>query len=69
MKEDIIDIEITEDGQIKSTTPKISAANHSNSHQFFNFLARLTGGAMSFAKRDKHAHTHQSEGEQIKGGN
>lgn len=58
MNEDIIDIEITEDGLIKSTTPKISAANHANSTEFFKMLARLTGGSTNYTKRNKFSGTH-----------
>lgn len=66
MKEDIIEIEIMEDGLIKSTTPKISAANHSNAHSFFAFLSRITGGLTDVRKKDKttdhvhHDHQHGS---------
>lgn len=57
MKEDIIDIEILDEGTIKSTTPKISAANHAGAHEFFRQIARLTGGEQS-ASKAKHNHTH-----------
>ena len=69
MKEDVIDVEITEDGLIKSTTPKISAANHSGAHQFFAFLARLTGGATETRKRDKHTDHSHVEHDHQKGSN
>ena len=65
MKEDVINIEILEDGTIRSTTPKVSAANHSNANTFFKLLAQLTGGAVDIKKRDKstdtqnHSHQHQ----------
>ncbi len=69
MKEDVIDIEILPDGTIKSTTPKISAANHSNSAQFFSFLSRITGGLVSATRRDKTADHHHHEADHQKGSN
>jgi hypothetical protein len=53
MSEDVFFVEITEDGIIKSTTPKISAANHSSANEFFKVLSRMTGGESSSKKRIK----------------
>lgn len=61
-KEDIVDIEVDPDtGVIKSTTPNISAANHSSAHSFFSHLARLTGGLSSAKKKVKTGHTHEHD--------
>ena len=68
MPEDIIDIEITEDGIIKSTTPKISAANHQSANEFFKFIARLANGVTPVTKRSKATHTHAVETNTLKGG-
>jgi hypothetical protein len=71
MNEDVISVEITEDGLIRSTTPKISAANHSGAAEFYKLLTRFCGGAYSAVRRTKEAHTHSHEHEQdkLKGGN
>ena len=61
MKEDTIFIEVLPDGTIRSTTPRISAANHSSASEFFKFLTRLTCGATSAKSRSKETHTHSSE--------
>ena len=61
MNFDDLQIEILPDGTIKTTTPKISAANHQNSAEFLKFLATLTGGATDIKKRGKHEHAHNHE--------
>ena len=62
MLEDIIDVEITETGVIKSTTPKISAPNHNSAAEFFRRVKALTGGEQTTSKRNKalegHSHSH-----------
>lgn len=55
MNEDIINVEILPDGTIKSTTPKISAANHGNASEFYKLLSRYALGAYSAVKRTKSA--------------
>ena len=68
MSEDIIDVEITETGMIRSTTPTISASNHSNSAEFFRRVKALTGGPQTASKRNKalelltHSHDQQKAG-------
>lgn len=65
---DIIDIEILEDGTIKSSTGKVSAPNHANAEGFFRFMAQKCGGL--FSRKAKHGHglhhhhdhEHQHEG-------
>lgn len=69
MAEDVIEVIVLEDGTIRSTTPKISAANHSNSAEFFKLLQRTTGGEQTASKRNKaleghtHAHDQQKAGQ------
>lgn len=59
MKEDKIIVEVDPDtGLIKTTTPKISAANHSNAAQFLDFMNRLCGGETTATPRSKTGHTH-----------
>lgn len=66
-KDDELEITIDpETGLIKTTTPAISAANHSNAEGFMKFLARLAGGATTITKRTKHAHTHASHSTEAK---
>ncbi len=59
MKEDTLEIEILDDGTIKVTSPKISAANHMNADQLLGFIAKLAGGETKIEKRIKSAHTHE----------
>lgn len=61
MNEDVIDITVLEDGTIKSTTPKISAANHGNANEFYKLLTRYANGVHSAAKRNKSAVTEQQQ--------
>jgi hypothetical protein len=66
-KEDIINIEILADGQIKSTFDPISPANHSVAEAFTRLLDELTGtkGKRTRRKDAKvhvHTHTHENEG-------
>ena len=69
MADDIIDIEITETGIIKSTTPKISSSNHASAGEFFRHIARLANGETTVTKRVKSTHTHSHESTELKGGN
>jgi len=69
MPEDIFNIEILEDGTIKSTTPKISASNHANANQFMQMIARLAGGATDIKHRDKTTDHHHHDHEAMKGQN
>ncbi len=61
MKEDTLEIEVLDDGTIKVTTPKISAANHLLADNFLKFVATLAGGATKIEKRTKSAHVHAHE--------
>ncbi len=67
MANDVLKIEILDDGTIKVTTDEISAANHASADKFVTFLARLAGGATTVTKRTKHAHTHAHEHAETKG--
>jgi hypothetical protein len=57
---DVINIEILPDGTIKSTTDRISAANHSSADGFFRYLSSLVGGSMTRKAKSLlgHIHTH-----------
>lgn len=52
---DSFEIEILDDGTIKSTTGKVGAQNHQSAEGFFGFLARVTGGKFSRTRRGEHA--------------
>lgn len=63
-KDDVLQIEILDDGTIKTTTDKISMANHSNAEEFLRFVARQTGGQTTRAARHgarKHLHLHHGD--------
>lgn len=60
MKQDVMDIEILADGLIKTTSGKISPANHHTAEDFLQFVAQLTGGETKRVKRGRaHEHGHQ----------
>lgn len=63
MKQDEIDIEILADGTVKTTTPKISAANHSSAHSWFHSIQNLLGGTQTSKKKTSHPHVHEHEHE------
>lgn len=62
MGQDVIDIEILEDGTIKASTSKISAANHLSADGFFSFLSRLCGAKAERKAKGNVVHTHSHEG-------
>jgi len=51
MGNDQLEIEIMEDGTIKTTTGRISAANHKNADEFMAMMARMTGGKTESQKK------------------
>jgi hypothetical protein len=56
---DTLEIEILDDGTIKTITNKVSGANHSNAEQFLRHMAALAGGTVERVKRaDVQGHTH-----------
>jgi hypothetical protein len=60
MKADELQIEILEDGTIKTTTSKISMANHKAADLFLEMLAKELGGSVTKQKRSQksgHVHT------------
>ncbi len=59
--DDEIEIEVLDDGTIKCTTPKISAANHASADGFMKALARMMGGETNITKRTAHTHVHATE--------
>jgi catabolite regulation protein CreA len=67
MAEDIIEIEILDDGTIKSTTNVVSPANHSSADRFFKLMAELAGGDVERQRRShKHTHVHEHSHEEAK---
>lgn len=66
---DIIDIEILEDGTIKSSADKISAPNHSSAEAFLSQMEKLAGGVVKrvgksgavpgLFHKHQHGETHQ----------
>lgn len=58
MGEDVINIEILEDGTIKAETSKISAVNHLLADRFFGFLRELCGGSREVKSKGHTAHVH-----------
>jgi len=57
MAQDTLEIEILPDGTIKTTTSKVSAANHKAADEFMAMIAKLTGGKTTKQKR-KHSVSH-----------
>ncbi len=51
MKEDILIVEILDDGTIKTTTDKISGANHANAEQFLRTSSQMVGGETRIQRR------------------
>ncbi len=62
---DEIEIEILDDGTIKSSNDMISGANHASADKFVADLARKMGGETVVKKKGKtgHAHSHNHEHE------
>lgn len=57
LKADLLNIEILEDGAIRTTTDAVSGANHANAEQFLKYIATLAGGPTERVHRgDKHSH-------------
>jgi hypothetical protein len=51
VKEDTLIIEILADGTIKTTTDKISGANHANAEQFLRTASQMVGGETRIQRR------------------
>lgn len=57
---DNLQIEILDDGTIKTTSDAVSGPNHANAEQFLKYMATLAGGETTRVKRaDAHHHHHQ----------
>jgi len=56
-KLDTLQIEILEDGTIKTLTDAVSAPNHANAEQFLQYMATLAGGETTRQKRSDTQHT------------
>jgi hypothetical protein len=66
MANDVIKGEILADGTIRSTTGKISGANHQKAEEFLAMVARMMGGAVTRERaKDQHGftkgHTHEGQ--------
>jgi hypothetical protein len=59
---DEITIEILPDGTIKTSTDKISMANHSNAEGFLREMARQAGGTVKRTAKLSQLHTHTHGG-------
>lgn len=60
--QDVLQIEILEDGTIKTTSDAVSGANHANAEQFLKHMATLAGGETTRVKRaDAHHHHHHHD--------
>jgi hypothetical protein len=59
---DKFEIEILEDGTIKITTDKVSAANHTNADGLIRELIKEAGGVAERTKRGGHIHEHEHDG-------
>lgn len=57
-KGDEIQIEILEDGTIKSSTDPISGANHANAEQFLKHMATMAGGVTEIKRKGSGQHSH-----------
>ena len=55
---DMFEVIILEDGTIKTTTDRISQANHSAADGFFSVLKKLCGGLQERKNRGKLGHVH-----------
>ena len=63
MKQDVIEIEILEDGTIKTSTDRVSMANHQNAEGFLRSMSTLAGGmwkqVRKIGARLAHGHSHE----------
>lgn len=57
-RQDELTIEILPDGTIKTTTSRVSGANHSNAEQFLQHVAKLAGGDTERVRRADALHNH-----------
>lgn len=61
MEEDVIEIEISENGQFKISTDQISAANHQSAEGLIKTIGRMAGGDMEAKPNPKKRHKHQHQ--------
>lgn len=57
-RDDVLHIDILEDGTIKTTTDAVSAPNHSNAEAFLRFIATFAGGPTTRTRRGDVATAH-----------
>jgi hypothetical protein len=58
MKFDEIEIEFAQNGLVKISTGKVSAANHSDAEAALRYLQGLLGGEVDIARKAGHVHGH-----------
>lgn len=72
MEIDRLVIEILGNGTIKTTSDRVSVANHDNAEQFLRAMARMAGGETKReARKDvkaHHQHVHDHEDDQLNHG-
>lgn len=62
---DIIEIEILDDGTIKSSTNKISMPNHAKAEMFLRDVAKLAGGKTLRESKHKNVFTVQHQNNEL----
>jgi hypothetical protein len=67
MNSDVLNLEILEDGTIKTTSDAVSAPNHASAEAFLKLVGRLAGGTVKRERRrdamhHHHEHEHVHEG-------
>ena len=66
MREDVIKVQILEDGRIRVETDPISAANHGTAEQLLKMIAADAGGPTTRERKPHkhhHGHTHAAQHE------
>ncbi|NKE70206.1 hypothetical protein [Candidatus Manganitrophus noduliformans] len=64
MADDILEIEILEDGTIKTVSGKIGVSNHKAADEFFRFIAQHSGGKIEALRRRGEVHIHRQRADQ-----
>jgi hypothetical protein len=59
MSEDVIELEVLEDGTISISTGGISRQNHVSADELLEEIARLAGGPVDVKSRSKLGHVHE----------
>jgi hypothetical protein len=61
MADDILQIEILEDGTIKTVSGKIGVSNHKAADEFFKFIAQQSGGKVETIRRRSTVQSHHHQ--------